>query len=139
MGEDKKRPGNQKTGFKAWWKKNRKTVLLIGGGVLLAVGGIAIYKNWDKILKLISAGLSVEKAVARASDMVEEVVDATAVSPGAVSKVLNNGEPFNVSRHIRNLSDGRKASPRKVAEAAQYGIALMDGQTWVDAYFKNTA
>ena len=44
--------------------------------------------------------------------------------------------PFDVSFHIRNLHEGWKASPEKLAKAAAYGIELLPGQTLVEGYTK---
>lgn len=45
-------------------------------------------------------------------------------------------EPFDVSYHIRKLHEGWKASPEKLAKAADYGIELLPGQTLVEGYTK---
>lgn len=45
-------------------------------------------------------------------------------------------KPFDVSSHIRNLHEGWKASPEKLAKAAAYGIELLPGQTLVEGYTK---
>ena len=50
---------------------------------------------------------------------------------------LNGGEPFEVSKHIRNLSGNRKASADKVCLALKNGFELDEHQTWVDNYIKN--
>lgn len=44
--------------------------------------------------------------------------------------------PFDVSFHIRNLHEGWKASPEKLAKVAAYGIELLPGQTLVEGYTK---
>lgn len=46
---------------------------------------------------------------------------------------------INVSQHLRNLPNGRKASPEKIALAEELGIGLGENQTWVEEYQKNVA
>ncbi|MGL5353714.1 MAG: hypothetical protein ACRDA5_10405 [Clostridium sp.] len=43
---------------------------------------------------------------------------------------------FEVCDHIRNLPEGRNASAKKIATAAEFGYNLKPGQTWVDTYTK---
>ncbi|MDE6724393.1 MAG: hypothetical protein K2J79_02210 [Ruminiclostridium sp.] len=42
----------------------------------------------------------------------------------------------NVKQHIRNLPNGRKASPEKIALAEELGIDLGESQTWIEEYQK---
>lgn len=43
-------------------------------------------------------------------------------------------KPHDVAEHLRNLPEGRKASPEKIAAAAEHGYDLLPGQTWVENY-----
>ena len=45
-----------------------------------------------------------------------------------------NRLPHNVSEHLRNLSEGYKASQEKISTAAEHGYELLPGQTWVEGY-----
>lgn len=45
-------------------------------------------------------------------------------------------EPFDVSKHLRNLPEGMHPSSEKVATALEHGFELAPGQTWVDNYVK---
>lgn len=127
----------------AWWKKNKKTVLLISGGVLIAAGGIIVYKNWDRILQLSVASSTSAACPARMitpSDVSEEITEVAILIPEVteqVLKIINGGQPFGVGQHIRNLPAGMMASAAKLAEAAELGIELLEGQTIVDPYMKN--
>lgn len=47
-----------------------------------------------------------------------------------------NIRPISVKMHPRNLPNGHKASPKKVATALERGIQLGTHQTWVDNYTK---
>ena len=42
--------------------------------------------------------------------------------------------PHDVSKHIRNLPYGFKASTEKIATAGENGYVLNEGQTWVKNY-----
>ena len=48
-------------------------------------------------------------------------------------------DSFEVSQHIRKLSEGRHHSLEKAIEAAALGINLLPNQTIVDAYSKYVA
>lgn len=54
----------------------------------------------------------------------------------AVSSIPSNGRVIDVSRHIRNLPEGWKASSEKLDSAIKAGIILGAHQTWVDDYSK---
>jgi hypothetical protein len=68
------------------------------------------------------------------------VVDVIPENPTVdVSKIINNGNPFPVSLHPRNLSNGRNASAEKIAQAEKIGLRLEKNQTFVNKYEKNAA
>lgn len=52
-------------------------------------------------------------------------------------KVTNNGEPYDVSGHIRHLGESRYPSIFKRQEAEANGITLGEHDTLVDRYQKN--
>lgn len=59
------------------------------------------------------------------------------VSCEAPESIIENAVsiiPVAVNKHIRNLPDGWKASPKKIASATENGYILESGQTWVDNY-----
>ncbi|RGO28048.1 hypothetical protein DXB23_01570 [Dorea sp. OM02-2LB] len=47
-----------------------------------------------------------------------------------------DGLPFEVGTHVRNLHEGWKASKEKLQKAAEAGIHLEPGQTLVESYMK---
>lgn len=47
--------------------------------------------------------------------------------------------PYDVSKHIRNLPKGQRASAEKIATAMENGFELKEGQTWVTDYVKGVA
>jgi len=130
-------------GFKGWWDRNKKKVIIIGGILLVAGTSYAIYKKWDTI-KGVLVSIEPEPIMInnpkvsvdiQAAQVTEELLDQTET----ITKIINNGESFDVIRHVRNLPNGWKASPEKIEEAVNLGINLLENQTIVDPYKKNVA
>ena len=133
--------------------------LIIAGisiGTLIAIVlGIknreAIMEVWASLKKVVEK--PTEKALrAPVMEKVAKVAPVISVAP-ATDQVLGEvkplveecaaeigrqgyAAPFDVSRHIRTLSEGRHASPEKVEAALKLNIVLQDGQTWVEGYTK---
>jgi hypothetical protein len=63
-----------------------------------------------------------------------EVFPATEIT--VVRTIGIEKSPFDVSEHLRNLHIGWQASATKIATAAEHGIDLQPGQTWVDSFTK---
>ena len=120
-----------------WWQRNKKKALIIGG-VVVAVGiGYIIIKNKDTICNLIrQTGTIPNKSNSNPDSPIIERLSAESITSHCP---INNGEPFGVSGHIRNLADGQHPSDKKIAEAASLGITLGHNQTLVDTYMKNVA
>ena len=130
-------------GFKGWWDRNKKTMIIIGGILLVAGTSYAIYKKWDTIkgvlvsiepepIMINNPKVSVDIQAAQITKVLPE-------QPEIITKIINNGESFDVSRHVRNLPIGWKASPEKIEEAVALGINLLENQTFVEPYIKNVA
>ncbi len=70
----------------------------------------------------------------------EQLIDGNNMLPPCPTSVTSSHSsgtaksPHDVSRHIRNLGDGRQASSQKRESAAVYGIILAENQTWVAPY-----
>lgn len=132
---------DQEQGLKGWWNRNKKTVYIVGG-VIIAVGiGYALFRNFDAIRGVFTA-IKPEGIVNKAqinAKIKTPVIDVHPETTESISKIINGGEAFDVSGHIRTLPSGWKASQEKIAEAAKLGITLMEKQTLVDSYIKNTA
>lgn len=123
------------------WIKEHKTELIIAGfsiaALILLVLGIknreALKAIWDSLRS------SVNQPTTRAEEIVtngnvEIVPPLEVIAPS--SQPVSDSFPFEVSKHVRTLSEGRHASPEKIASALENGFALSDGQTWVKTYMK---
>lgn len=122
-----------------WIKKNKKKIAVVGiGTLILVILGIknkdAIKALWDSLKE------ATEHPSTKTSEAVTQVISEVSPEPvqEAISVVTSTSEsiPFEVSRHVRTLPRGWRASPEKVAAALENNIALMEGQTWVDSYVK---
>ena len=128
------------------WIKNHKKALIITGisvaALIAVVLGIkhkdALQEVWASLRKAVAKPVSlvikqtsVTSVVTTVAPMVEEA-SATAICNA-------DSLPFEVSRHIRNLSGGKHASAEKIAAAMEQHIILQESQTWVEAYMKETA
>lgn len=134
---------NHEHGFNAWVKKHKKGILIAGGTIVAIGAGWMVYRNWDSIngiFKTIKPEPVVIKNPQASVKAAMPVVDVVPEGPTqAVTKIINNGEPFGVCGHPRNLSDGRNASAEKIAQALENGIELREHQTWIENYLKNCA
>lgn len=126
-----------------WWERNKKKVLIVGG-VVVAVGvGILVFKNKDTLIALVKRGKGLASNVPQIADPI--VIETTSeiitsdTEASTVSKLLNNGLPFEVEGFIRNLPDTCHPSAEKIAQAAALGIDLGEHQTLVNSYMKNVA
>lgn len=143
MDREKKNIENQEHSFTAWVKKHKKDIL-IAGGVIVAIGaGYTAYKNLDSLTSIFKATnpapivFNNPPASVKAALPIVDVIPA--IPTEAASKIINNGEPFGVCGHPRNLPKGRNASAEKAALALEHGFTLCEHQTWVKNYLKNCA
>lgn len=143
MDREKGNIENNEHSFTTWVKKHKKGILIAGGAIVAIGAGCVVYKNWDSItsmFKTVKPGpieINNPQASVKAA---MPVVDVIAERPTeSVSKIINNGEPFGVCGHPRNLPKGRNASAEKIALALEQGIELREHQTWVEDYLKNCA
>lgn len=126
-----------------WVKRHKKGILIAGGTIVTIGASCLVYKNRDSIIPLFKT-IKPEPIVSNkptVSVKVEiPVVDVIPENPTMdVSKIINNGNPFPVSLHPRNLSNGRNASAKKIAQAEKIGLRLEKNQTFVNKYEKNAA
>ncbi len=125
-------------------KKHKKAIIITTSvvGVLL-VGGTAIYLNKGKMSDLLSDSslneLTANVKKADVETISNAVCDNNSIDKISIKAIINNGEPFQVSGHPRNLPQGQKASKEKIEAAQKLKIRLKPGQTFVEEYYKNCA
>ena len=143
MDREKESIENNEHSFTTWAKKHKKGILIVGGTIIAIGAGYVAYKNWDSItsiFKTIKPAPIVINNPPASIKVALPVVDVIPETPTeAISKIINNGEPFSVCGHPRNLPKGWNASAEKIALALEYGFELGENQTWVENYLKNCA
>lgn len=143
MDREKNNIENHEHSFTTWVKKHKKGILIAGGTIVVIGAGYAAYKNWDSITSIFKTitpepiVINIPPASVKVALPVANVIPES--QTGAVSKIINNGEPFGVCGHPRNLPKGRNASAEKIALALEHGFTLCEHQTWVRNYLKNCA
>ncbi len=139
------RKGQKQYGFYDWVKRHKKPIIVGCCIVVATVSGVLIYKK----LSLPKSGIERLKPLhllereALSQPLKIEGPKLPSVDPITKSSVvevttcLNNGDPFEVSKHIRNLPSNRQPSTDKILRALENGIELSEHQTWVNSYTKN--
>ncbi len=113
--------------------KEHKTEIIIAGVTITSIAGAVLTAiNWNSfrshnVTSLLKEGGKVN------DDIIPHVSEAI---ENAVSRIPSNGRVIDVSKHIRNLPDGWKASSEKLDSAKKARIILGAHQTWVDDYSK---
>ena len=132
MDENKKR-------IIAWVNAHRKQLLLAGISVVAIIGIILCIKNREKLAELL---VTLENSI-KNSPMKNTVTASVPQVAEPVTEVVQSPRtytspqiPFDVSQHIRTMSDGRHHSTQKADEAAALSIFLLPNQTLVDTYTK---
>lgn len=118
-----------------WIKANKRKLLAAGVSIIAIIAIIIGVKNSAELEEIKKSLLEVSKRINIRS------VSAVATSDTIpVVSVLGNDSvptdriPHDVVEHLRNLTEGWKASPEKIATATERGYVLLPGQTWVEAY-----
>ncbi len=153
---------NCEKGFKNWLKRNKYKIIIGVTAAASVVGGIVFFKRKSAIEDIINSnGVKNNvsyKIVSHTGSHSREIVTDTLSDVGEqlltnecttdavcevvverTSSLLNDGKPFPVKGFPRNLPEGHKASPEKIAEAKELGIELGPNQTYVDPCIKNAA
>lgn len=126
-----------------WVKAHKKELILAGIGVVSITGIILGIKNKDAIKELwailqknilkVSADTTVIKVTENSIPIIQSISTTDIISLPVSSEYRTE---FDVTGHVRNLYKGWSTSPEKLATAAEYGIELLPGQTWVESYTK---
>ena len=137
----------EERGLGNWIRRHKKEIL---AGACIAVGTIA----GILVIKKFQAGeielpsLRFESMHSATREAVKVSISETCLEQGSVTVLeasqetiasLNAREPFDVTKHIRNLTGGRIPSEEKIRTAVDNGFVLGPNQTWVDTYTKNKA
>ena len=139
------RKGQEQYGFCDWVKQHKKPIIVGCFIVVATVAGVLIYKKLSlpksSIERLKPLHLLEREALSQPLKIecpkLPSVNPITKSSVSEVTTCLNGGEPFEVSKHIRNLPSNRQPSTDKILRALENGIDLSEHQTWVDSYTKN--
>lgn len=132
-----------------WIKSHKKELIIAGISITTIVGVLLVIKNretikmmWESLRLAITkqpleategkSMLSTTSAPISRPDI--EVVPATEITVSRITGIEKM--PFNVSEHRRSLHEGWKASAPKISIAAERGIYLQPGQTWVNSFAK---
>ena len=124
--------------FIRWIRKHKKQLIIAGISIGTLIAVVLGIKNRDTIKSLWA---SMKKVVEKPVDSVAKAVPVETVHPavedvGVVAAQHHAAIPFDVSKHIRTLPEGWRASPEKIATALENGFELAEGQTWVIDYAK---
>ena len=116
----------EKDNSRSWFSRHKKIVII--GGMFIAVSAaVAAYlllKPGNATVKLPEIPKP-ELPLTDVSAIENKTVDTL---DSIIQKVVD------VESYLRNLPEGQKASPAKVAEAIKMGINLPEGKTIVDGY-----
>lgn len=116
----------EKDNNRSWFSRHKKLVI-IGGTVIAVSATVAAYlllKPGNATVKLPEMPKP-ELPLPDVSSIENKTVDTL---DSIIQKVID------VESYLRNLPEGQKASPAKVAEAIKMGINLPEGKTLVDGY-----
>ena len=116
----------EKDNSRSWFSRHKKLVI-IGGTVIAVSAAVAAYlllKPGNATVKLPEMPKP-ELPLPDVSAIENKTVDTL---DSIIQKVVD------VESYLRNLPEGQKASPAKVAEAIKMGINLPEGKTIVDGY-----
>lgn len=128
-------PKEQKA-FIRWIREHKKEIAIAGVSITALMGLVLGIKNKEAMegfwnaLKNNDPKIPIKTETPRITEQVRDIESVV------IPMHREYKEPFDVSSHIRNLHEGWKASPEKLAKAAAYGIDLLPGQTLVDGYTK---
>lgn len=132
----------EKEGLRGWWDRHGNKVLIVGGIVISAIGGYALYNHREPI------GIFFEEQITRLTAMSGRCTyqnnicqksseSVTNMEATVVNELSDLARTVSVSEHIRNLSGGRTPSMEKVATALEHNFVLGEHQTWAESYSKN--
>lgn len=114
-----------------WIKEHKKELLIAGVSVSAIILAIIGLKN-QKVLDDVKESLKILIEKSPEESLVLENVSENLVPE--IDKVTKNRNPYDVPGFVRKLPIGQKASAEKLAQAAELGIILPEGKTFVNSY-----
>lgn len=130
---------SKEKGFFEKAKEHKKEIAIGAAIVLLVVVAVLVVKNRAAFISDIKSS-RIEEVL---TNSLETRNNAGPLISESVSKSVTSNLPIgninNVSKHLRNLPKGWKASSGKLDSAKKAGIVLGECQTWVDDYSKKCA
>lgn len=116
------------------WIKGHKTELFVAG---ISIGTIIVLilkmKNYEMIEEKIRELNKIVKNIQEVPQVVEETNNTEKMSMSVLCEHALHA-PHEVRMHLRNLPTGYKPSLMKIEAATKYGLELLPGQTFVEAY-----
>lgn len=128
--------------FWNWVKAHKKQLALAGFTIAVIVGVVCGLKKKDDLIALWE---SLAERIGKVSGKTPALCT-TAQPPITMPELVAvprpytpPQSPYEVGFHIRTMTNGRRHSAAKAAEAAALNIELQPYQTIVDPYIKNKA
>lgn len=107
------------------WATQHKTAIIICGGIAVCIGiGVWGYKRINIVEPVLKSAVP-QTAPVMTPTLKASIVDSFSESSETLRDILRR-------EHIRTLPAGRCASHAKIVEAAEKGIELKAGETFVD-------
>ena len=156
----------KKKNIKQWLRDHKKDIIIISIGTAATITAVVLLKNPNiakktagtirgffskRTLKAVTADESVRTIkrvvkntvtdsnpgiVNKVAKATEETISISVAAKPDKAKVVVKRAPHSVAEHMRELHGGRKASAKKIAEAAEFGIELPEGMTLVRAHMR---
>lgn len=110
-----------------------KNEIIIAGVAIVSIGGIVLIAKNRNLFSNHNIANLFKNGIKTNCDTIPHVAE---VTENTVISIKSKERVIDVSKHIRNLPEGWKASSEKLDSAIKSGIVLGENQTWVDSYFK---
>lgn len=121
-----------------WWSRHKKKVFVIGGiTIAVAACGIVLYINRDTVIPLAKESTVKISTFIQNFTVIDESKTTLINDVVKEKRLINNGEPFVVRSHKRNLPANWHTSFEKIKLSKKLGITLKPNQTFVCSYTKN--
>ncbi len=125
--------------FFGWVKEHKTAIIVTGVSTATIIGVVLIAKNWDLLKNVFIDEILNGKTVMKENAVVSTTTQISKLAENTVVNSVTRGKTIDVSKHLRNLSEGCHASADKAATAVEHGYILAHNQTWVVPYTKNCA